>query len=130
MVQAIKAGDTVHYRNGSKAIYTGIVVKASDTQLVVVDDPAGLILYTAGVNCGDCISPSQVIAKQITKRELHLLLAEVETTTDAFNFALNLMFSLKRGVVTFEEYDMFSGDLQQLCQRQGIKTSNEIASLF
>lgn len=67
---------------------------------------------------------------KITKRELHLQLSEIENTSDAFKFALNLMTSLKNNIITHNEYDMFSGDLYWVCLKNNIKTTSEGISLF
>lgn len=67
---------------------------------------------------------------KITKRELHLQLAEIENTSDAFKFAANLMNALKENIVTYNEYDMFTGDLYWTCLKNNIITTNECISLF
>lgn len=67
---------------------------------------------------------------KITKRELHLQLAEIENTSDAFKFAANLMNALKENIVTYNEYDMFTGDLYWACLKNNIRTTNECISLF
>ena len=66
----------------------------------------------------------------ITKRELHLQLSEIENTSDAFKFALNLMTALKNDIINHNEYDMFSGDLYWTCLKNNIRTTNECVSLF
>jgi len=67
---------------------------------------------------------------KITKRELHLQLSEIENTSDAFRFALNLMTALKNKIIDYNEYDMFSGDLYWTCLKNNIRTTTNGVSLF
>jgi len=66
----------------------------------------------------------------ITKRELHLQLSEIDSNSNVFAFAKNLMIALKNDIITYNEYDMFSGDLYWKCLKHNIKTTNEFVSLF
>ena len=66
----------------------------------------------------------------ITKRELHLQLVEINENSNVFTFAKNLMIAIKNEVITYNEYDMFCGDLYWLCLKHNIKTINECVSLF
>jgi hypothetical protein len=63
-------------------------------------------------------------------REFHLDLCDVESTADAFAYALKMMRSLKQGCISNEQYDLLAGSLQLHCQREDIRTKNELASLF
>jgi hypothetical protein len=63
-------------------------------------------------------------------REFHLDLCDVESTADAFAYALKMMRSLKQGCISNEQYDLLAGSLQLHCNRDGIRTKNELASLF
>jgi len=65
-----------------------------------------------------------------TLRELMLDLYEVGETINPFGYALKLAQALRKGEITFEQYDLLCGSLQIYCQREKISTSNEICSLF
>jgi len=49
--------------------------------------------------------------EQLTKRELHLQLAEIETANDLVKFSINLLTALKTGAITLKEYELFNGSL-------------------
>ena len=66
----------------------------------------------------------------ITKRELHFQLSEIEKNSNVFAFAKNLMIALKNDIITYNEYDLFCGDLYWKCLKHYIKTTNECVSLF
>ena len=63
-------------------------------------------------------------------REFHLDLCDVASTADAFTYALKMMHSLKHDFITNEQYELLAGSLQMHCLAEGIRTKNEIASLF
>lgn len=65
-----------------------------------------------------------------TKRKLMLELMDVKNTLDAFKYALKMMIALKQNKITNEQYELLANDLQIYCATEGIKTRNEIASLF
>jgi hypothetical protein len=65
-----------------------------------------------------------------TKRKLMLELMDVKNTLDAFKYALKMMIALKQNKITNEQYELLANDLQIYCAKEGIKTRNEIASLF
>lgn len=58
-------GQVVNYKNGSKSVYTGTIVKIKEEKngiyLVVIGDESGMILWNAGISCGSYIHESQVI---------------------------------------------------------------------
>ena len=56
-------GQVVNYSNGGLSVYTGTIVKVLDNgqQLVIIDDEAGMQLFNAGIACGSCVHPSQII---------------------------------------------------------------------
>jgi hypothetical protein len=63
-------------------------------------------------------------------REFHLDLCDVKTTADAFTYALKMMLSLKHDFITNKQYELLAGSLELHCKAEGIRTKNEIASLF
>lgn len=67
---------------------------------------------------------------KITKRELHFQISEIDENSNVFSFAKNLMSALKNEVITYNEYDMFCGDLYWKCLKHNLKTTNEFVSLF
>ena len=73
---------------------------------------------------------TKIMTTTITKRELHLQLAEIDENSNVFTFAKNLMNALKTGIITAHEYDMFAGDLYWICLKNNYKTTNEFVSLF
>lgn len=64
------------------------------------------------------------------QRELLLQIAEIETTTNAFVVAYNMMIALRDGHITSKQYDLLSGELQMTCKSYNIGTQNELVSLF
>lgn len=63
-------------------------------------------------------------------RELLLQVSDVDTTADAFRFAVTMMENLKEGKITNAQYDDLAHELKVHCRQNEIATSNEIASLF
>jgi hypothetical protein len=49
---------------------------------------------------------------------------------NAFGYALRLCISLRLNVITLEQWDGLCAELKFHCEKEGIETSNEIASLF
>jgi len=66
----------------------------------------------------------------LTKRELHLQLSEIENTSDAFQFAKNVNTAKNDNIINEYEYDMFMGDLYWVCLRKKIETRNNFINLF
>lgn len=66
----------------------------------------------------------------LTKRELHLQLSEIENTSDAFQFSINLYAAKKDNIINDYELDMFMGDLYWVCLRKKIDTRKDFINLF
>lgn len=56
--------------------------------------------------------------------------SDVDTTADAFRFAVTIEESLKEGKITNDQFDSLAHELKAHCRHNEIATSNEIASLF
>jgi hypothetical protein len=65
-----------------------------------------------------------------TLRNLMLDLCEVGESISAFAYASKLMKAVSTNEITFNQFELLSGDLYLHCQRNKIQTSNEICSLF
>ena len=66
--------------------------------------------------------------KTVKKAKKQML--QIGKTISVFQFALNLMYSLKFETITNTEYSLISGDLYLYCAKNNIETKNEIVSLF
>lgn len=65
-----------------------------------------------------------------TVKEAKQQMLEIGKTIGVFQFALNLMYSLKFETITNTEYNLIAGDLYLYCAKNNIETKNEIVSLF
>lgn len=63
-------------------------------------------------------------------RELLLQVSDIDTTADAFHFAVTIEESLNEGKITHDQYDNLAHELKVHCRQNEIATSNEIDSLF
>ena len=64
------------------------------------------------------------------KREILLMISELEETKNPFAIALELALALKNNEIDFKHYEFLSNELFYECKRSGISTRNEICSLF
>jgi len=65
-----------------------------------------------------------------TLRNLMLDLCDVGESMTAFGYASKLMKALRTNQITFNQFELLSGDLYLHCQKNKVQTSNEICSLF
>lgn len=108
-------------------IYKGVMLNSKPLTSEEAKDQQSLIIINYGYR-PEIVDVNQRYA--VSRRELHLLLPEVGESMNAFEYAKYLMYSLKFGTITSEEYDLLSGDLQMYCKSNKVETENEICSLF
>ena len=53
-----------------------------------------------------------IIMIKVTRRELHLELASIETPSDVFSFTHKLLNAWVNGCITERQYELFKGDLE------------------